>query len=36
MNDIKKMIKHTWSNMSKKKQIIAGVIVLAIIVIIIT
>ena len=35
MNDIKEVIIYTWSNMSKKKKIIAGVVILAIIAIIV-
>ena len=32
MNDLKELIKYTWSNMDKKKQIAVGVVVLVLIV----
>ena len=35
MNDLKELIKYTWNNMNKKKQIAIGVIVLVIIVFIV-
>lgn len=36
MNDLKELIKYTWNNMDKKKQIAVGVVVLIIIAFIIT
>tara|TARA_B100001094_G_scaffold115503_1_gene111446 strand:+ start:797 stop:907 length:111 start_codon:yes stop_codon:yes gene_type:complete len=35
MNDLKELIKYTWNNMDKKKQIAVGVVVLVIIVFIV-
>ena len=35
MNDLKELIKYTWSNMDKKKQIAVGVVVIVIIVFIV-
>ena len=35
MNDLKELIKYTWKNMDKKKQIAVGVVVLVIIVFIV-